>query len=96
MFPEAREILEYNEGHCYILTIDLDYTKSDFNLDSLKEILFIDIIKESIPQDTFYNIIGNTFTYEVIKKIILKNLQFFKTDQNLILAIKFSSQTHNQ
>lgn len=96
MFSELREIITKNEDHSFIIAIDLELTKNNFDLDSLKEILIIDIIKQSLSEEILYGILSDIFTYEFIKKVLLKNLQYFKTDKHLILVLKIQPLKYNE
>lgn len=95
MLIEIRQILEKKENHVFILAVEFEKINKNFDFDSLKDILFIDIIKDCFDNELFYDIIGKEFNYEMIKEVVLRNLQFYKTDKHLILAVRIENITSN-
>lgn len=95
MLLEIKQILEKNKDHVFILSVEFDKLNKSFDFDSLKDILFIDIVRDCFDNDLFYNIIGNEYDYEIIKGVVLRKLQFYKTEKYLILAVKIENITPN-
>jgi len=93
MLSEIRHILEKNEDHVYILAVEFDKVNKSIDFESLKDILFIDIVKDCFENDLFYNIIGKSHSYEIIKEVVLRKLQYYKTETYLILAVKIENIT---
>lgn len=89
MLQEIKDIFKENLDHTYVLIIELEKIKEiDFNLDTIKDIIFIDIIKNTFDQTKVYDIIQQPSVYELIQKIVLKNMRYYKTDDYLILTLK--------
>jgi len=91
MLQEIKHIYKKNLDHTYVLMIELEKVKdADFNLDTIKDMIFIDIIKNTFDQIKVYDLLHQPSVYELIQKIVLKNLRFYKTDNYLILALKIN------
>lgn len=96
MFSELRQIITKNKDNSFIIAIELELTKTNFDLDSLKEILLIDILNKSFSQEKLYEILGDTFACDFLKKVLFRNIQYFKTEEFLIVALKINPLIYNQ
>jgi hypothetical protein len=90
MYPEIKNLFEQYDDHVFIVSVKIDDLNAYDSLDSLKNIMFLDIIKDSLPTDQIKYILNDDFSYEVAKQIVLENLQFFKLHEFLILALKIN------
>jgi hypothetical protein len=90
MFPEIKSLFEKYDNHVFIVSVKIDDLNAYDSLDSLKNIMFLDIIKDSLPIDQIKYILNDDFSYEVAKQLVLENLQFFKLHESLILALKIN------
>ena len=91
MLQDIKHIYKENLDHTYILIIELTKLKeTDFNLDTIKDIIFLDIVKNTFDQEKIYDLLNHPSIYELIQKILLKDMRFYKTDNHLILAVKIN------
>lgn len=87
MLPELRQIFELNEGHFYILSIDLNIAKEDSDLDSLKDLIFIEILQNTLSVEKVEYVMNRSTVYEFMRAILLKNLKYLKSHDTLIIGL---------
>jgi hypothetical protein len=85
MYPEIKSVFEKYDDHVFIVSVKIDDIKAYDGLDCLKNIMFLDIISDSLSDDQI-----KYFKYEVAKQLILENLRFYKLQECLILVLKIN------
>lgn len=90
MFPEIKSIFEKYDDHVFIVSVKIDDIKAYDGLDCLKNIIFLDIISDSLSADQIKYILNDDFKYEVAKQLLLENLRFYKLQESLILVLKIN------
>lgn len=90
MFPEVKSLFEKYDNHVFIVSVKIDDIKAYDSLDCLKNIMFLDIISDSLSNDQIKYILNDDFKYEVAKQLILENLRFYKLQECLILVLKIN------